>query len=219
MFAGHVGAALVIGRAERRVNLGAFVFAALLLDLVLWLLVLVGWESVTIPANFASTHQAEFVFPYSHGLLAAVAWSALAGVVTLLWYPQLTAAKSRAAAFVAVAVFSHWLLDALVHLPELPLAGEGSLKVGLGLWRSMPVALVAEALIVAVGLCLFVRGANLSRSRKLGLTALSISLLAFTVVGMTVAPPPPSAAAMAASSMVTIVAVCALAGWLGKQAT
>ena len=37
MFAGHVGVALAIGAAERRVSVGVFVAAALLLDLVLWL--------------------------------------------------------------------------------------------------------------------------------------------------------------------------------------
>jgi hypothetical protein len=70
MFAGHIGAALAIGRAERRVSVGVFVAAALLLDFH-WLFVLLGWESVAIPAAFANTHQPEFVFPYSHGLLAS----------------------------------------------------------------------------------------------------------------------------------------------------
>lgn len=87
MFAGHVGAGLAIGRLERRINIGVLIFAAVLLDFVLWLFVLFGWESVRIPANYAATHQPEFVFPYSHGLLAAIAWSALAGAVAFLWYP------------------------------------------------------------------------------------------------------------------------------------
>ena len=218
MFAGHVGAALAIGRAERRVNVGMFISAALLLDVLLWLLVLLGWESATIPANFGSTHQAEFVFPYSHGLLASLAWSALASVAVLLWYPRLSERKLRAAALIGAAVFSHWLLDALVHVPEMPLVGANSTKVGLGLWQSMPVALVVEALIVVAGLCLFVPGASLSRAKRLGLTALSLFILAFTVAGMTVAPPPPSVVAMAASSLATIIAVCALAFRLGKLA-
>ena len=68
MFAGHVGAGLAIAGAERRLNVGVFIAAALLLDLVLWVFVLLGWESVAIPADFAHTHQAAFVFPYSHGL-------------------------------------------------------------------------------------------------------------------------------------------------------
>ena len=219
MFAGHIGAALAIGRAERRVNLGALFFASLLLDFILWLFVLLGWESVTIPASFAGTHQPEFVFPYSHGLLSAILWSALAGTGAILWYRQLEAGKWRAAAFVGIAVFSHWLLDALVHAPELPLTGENSTKVGLGLWQSMPLALGVETLIALGGLWLFVGGANLSRGNKLGLTVLSLFLLAFTVLGMTVAPPAPTVTAMASSSLVTIVVVCALAGWLGKRAT
>lgn len=216
MFAGHVGAALAIGRAERRVNVGVFVFAALLLDVVLWLFVFLGWESLTIPPNFASTHQPEFVFPYSHGLLASIGWSALAGAVAFLWHPRLMKVKLRAAALVSAAVFSHWLLDALVHVPELPITGANSMKVGYGLWQSMPMALAAEAFIAVGGLYLFVSGTSLSRARKLWLTVLCLLVLAFTVVGMTVAPPPPSAIAMAASSLVAIIVVCALAGWLGR---
>jgi len=104
MFAGHIGAAMAVGRAERRVNLGVLVLAAVLLDLALWLFVLLGWESVTIPANFTATHQPEFAFPYSHGLLASIGWSVLAGLATFLFYPRLNQAKVRAAVLVAAAV-------------------------------------------------------------------------------------------------------------------
>jgi hypothetical protein len=152
VFAGHIGVGLAIGRVERRINVGVFVAAALLLDAVLWLFVLLGWESVTIPVDFAETHQPEFVFPYSHGFLASIAWSTLAGTAAFFSYPRLKAAKVRAAILVAAAVFSHWLLDALVHVQELPLAGISSMKMGLGLWQNMPVALAAEALIVVAGL-------------------------------------------------------------------
>ena len=217
MFAGHVGAALAIGRAERRVNVGAFVLAALLLDIVLWLFVLLGWESVTIPANFTSTHQPEFVFPYSHGLLASVVWSAAAAAAASVSCARLGPSRWRAAALIALAVFSHWVLDVLVHQPELPLTGAGSPKVGLGLWQNMPAALVAEAAVVAAGLWLFVPGSGLSRGKSFLLVALGLVILAFTVVGMTIAPPPPSASVMAASSLVTLVVVCALACWLGRR--
>jgi hypothetical protein len=216
MFAGHLGAALAIGRADRRLNIGVFVSAALLLDVVLWLFVLVGWESVTILASLSSTHQPEFVFPYSHGLLAAIVWSVAAGAAVFIWYPRLKERKLRAAVLAGMAVFSHWLLDALVHVPELQLAGAGSEKMGLGLWQHMPVALAAEAAILVAGLCLFLWGTGLSRTRQIWLTVLALLVLVFTVVGMTVAPAPPSARAMAASSLVTIVVVCALACWFGR---
>ena len=80
----------------------------------------------------------------------------------------------------------------------------------------MPVALIVESLLVVIGLCLFVSGSSLSRAKKLWLTVLAILILAFTVVGMTVAPPPPSVMAMAAGSLITITGVCALIGWLGR---
>jgi hypothetical protein len=216
MFAGHIGAALVIARADRRVNAGVFIAAALLLDLVLWLLVCLGWEAVFIPADFARTHQPEFVFPYSHGLLASLVWSAVAGVAGFAWYARHGAARWRTAALVAAAVFSHWLLDALVHQPELPIATAVSSKVGLGLWQSLPAALTLEAAIVGAGLLSFVPGSRLSRGKLLALASLAVVVLVFTVLGMTVAPPPPSALAMAGSSLLTLVVVCALAYWLGS---
>lgn len=220
MFAGHLGVALAIGRAEPRVNLGVLAGAALLLDVILWLLVLIGWESVTIPADFPRTHQPIFVFPYSHGLLAAAAWSVLAGAVTLAVAARRgTAGPARAgpAMFVAAAVFSHWLLDAIVHAPQLPLLATDSHRVGAGLWNHMPLALLLESAVAVAGLWLFLMAAGLPRRRAAGLAALTLLTLAFTILGMTLAPAPPSAHAMAASSLLTIVAVCALAGWLGRS--
>lgn len=216
MFAGHIGAGMLIARAEPRMNVGGFIFAALLLDVVLWLLVLLGVESVSIPADFGQTHQPMFSFPYSHGLFASLAWSALVGCGVCLAGSRLGSARWGAAALAAAAVFSHWLLDALVHVPELPLLGSHSTKLGLGLWQNMPAALAVEAGMVVAGLCAFLPGSALSRGRKLWLAGLAVLLLAFTVAGMTLAPAPPSGAAMAASSLLTIVAACALCGWLGR---
>jgi len=217
MFVGHIGAALAIGRVERRVNIGAFIAAALLLDILLWIFVLLGWESVVIPDNFASTHQPDFVFPYSHSLIASLAWSAVAGAAAFALSGHLDVAKRRAAWLIAAAVFSHWLLDVLVHRPELPLAGASSGMVGFGLWQSMPVALAAEVAIVVAGLWLFVSGSGLARSRVVALAVLILLVLVFTVLGMTVAPAPPSATAMATSSLATLVVVCALCLWLGRR--
>lgn len=217
MFAGHIGAALAIGRSAPRVNVGVFVIAALFLDTALWLFVLLGWESVVIPPTFSATHQPEFVFPLSHGLAASIAWSVLAGLLVLAASSRLGPSRLRAAMLVSAAVFSHWLLDALVHRPELPLAGAGSTSVGLALWQNMPLALAVEAVVLLAGLALYLPGAALSRARKVWLAALCLLVLAFTVAGMTVAPPPPSAKAMASSSLVTIGVVCALVCWLAMS--
>jgi hypothetical protein len=216
MFAGHIGAALVIGRVERRVNVGIFITAALLLDFLLWLLVLIGWETVAIPSNFANTHQPDFVFPYSHSLVASLAWSVIAGAVGFAGCARLRKARWRAASLIGTAVLSHWLLDALVHRPELPVAGVGSVLVGLGYWRNMPAALAIESTIVITGLLLCVPNSQLPRGRLAALAVMVTLLLVFTIIGMTIAPPPTSAIAMANSSLAALILVCALAGWLGR---
>jgi hypothetical protein len=198
------------------VNVGVFIAAALFLDALLWLFVLVGWESIILPSDIARTHQPDYVFPYSHGLVASLAWSAAAGAVAFAAYRRQGAARVRIALLVAAAVSSHWLLDALVHRPELPLVGSDSPKVGLGLWSSLPTALCIEVAILAIGFCLFVPGCRMSRGRWLAFTVLSLVIAVATVAGMTIAPPPPSPEAMAVSSGVTIVLVCALAGWLAR---
>jgi len=218
MFAGHIGVAFALGRAERRLNVGGFVIAALLLDILLWLFVLLGWESVSIPADFAHTHQPAFVFHYSHGLVAGGVWSALAGAFVFAWLWSRKTAAWRGAALMGVIVFSYWHLDALVHVPEMTISSAGSPMVGLGLWQIMPVALLFESSIVVAGLWLFIPGSGLSRGRKVSLTVLALVILAFTVVGMTVAPAPPSGRAMAATSLVTLLVVCTLACWIGTPA-
>lgn len=214
MFAGHVAAGLVIARADRRLNAGTLVVAALGLDLVLWMFVLLGWETVTIPADFENHHQAAFIFPYSHGLLAALGWSVAAGAVTAWALPAPGAQRTRAAIVVGAAVFSHWVLDVLVHVPELPLAGPDSIKLGLGLWNLLPAGLGLEAVLVLAAVALVASEPTLSRARRMGLIVLCLMLLSFTVAGLTVAPAPPSANAMAGSSLVMLVLVCAAIVWL-----
>jgi hypothetical protein len=217
MFAGHVGAGLLLGRGARGVNVGVFIVAALLLDLLLWIFVLAGWESVSIPAEFARTHQATFEFPWSHGLLAVAGWSVAAGALAYWLLRRRLASALPAAMLVAAAVMSHWLLDALVHVAELPLAGSGSARVGLGLWRHMSAALGIEAAIVVAGLRLYLPGSGLPRNRALLLAALCLLLLGFTIAGMTLARPPPSASSMAAGSLLTLVVTCVLGFWLGRE--
>jgi hypothetical protein len=51
-------------------------------------------------------------------------------------------------------VFSHWLLDLLVHRPDLPIlpGNAGGLPLlGLGLWRTPWASVVAELALVVAG--------------------------------------------------------------------
>src|SRR5207249_566954 len=78
-----------------------------------------------------------YYMPYTHSLVGALLWSLGAYVAYRLI--RRFGASHRAALLVAVAVFSHWVLDLVVHRPDLPLYDD-TLKVGLGLWNHRPVA-------------------------------------------------------------------------------
>jgi hypothetical protein len=68
---------------------------------------------------------------HTHSLIAALLWSAGAFAIC-----RLTRRRdgTTAALAVAAAVFSHWVLDFIVHRPDLPLYDD-AVKVGLGLWN------------------------------------------------------------------------------------
>jgi hypothetical protein len=59
-------------------------------------------------------------------------------------------------AVIAGAVFSHWLLDLVVHMPDLPLLGDSD-KVGFGLWRWMWISLPLELATMIGGAILYAR--------------------------------------------------------------
>ena|SRR5437899_5719279 len=103
MFAGHVGAALALGRTSRQIHAGILIFAALALDRILWILVLAGFERVDIPTDFARRHYLVFTFPHSHGLLASLGWSALGAGVAWWATRSWESKRGHAAAVVATA--------------------------------------------------------------------------------------------------------------------
>jgi hypothetical protein len=109
---------LVVKRFGPRLNLGALLFAALYSDLLLWVLVIVGVESVIIPEATASARFFSFVFPYSHGLVPNILWSVLAGVAGLFSVAPQGSRRSKLAWALVLAVFSHFVLDLIVHVVE-----------------------------------------------------------------------------------------------------
>jgi hypothetical protein len=220
MFAGHLAAGLVLKKMERRLNIGWLFFAALFHDFLLGILVLLGVEQVHIPADFAQTHYLTFTFPYSHGLAASIVWSLIGFGVTYLLLSKWQATERRQAGLaIGLAVFSHFVLDWLVHIPEIPLLGESSPKIGLGLWNNLPLALTLEAALVAAGFAYYLYAikpkTNLARY---GLGVLVLLITVLTVTGMAFGTTPPPATGAAMSWIFQPFLICGLAFWFERNA-
>ena len=160
MFVGHYGVSFAAKKAEPRVPLWVLFIAVQVLD-VLWApFVLLGIEKVRIvPGITASNPLDLYYMPYTHSLLAAIGWS----VVAFLAYRfAVRSAPPRAAAIVGLAVFSHWVLDFLVHRPDLPLY-DNTAKVGLGLWNLPAVAFGLEAVLLFGAMGLYLRHTGVAR--------------------------------------------------------
>lgn len=210
---------MMLKRAGRDVRLVWLYVAAMLLDILLWLLVLARVEAVRIPANLRTMADVRFDFPYSHGLLASVCWSAAA--FPFGWWVVGRKAKGRMAAalVLAAAVFSHFVLDWLVHAPELPLAGRGSTLLGFHLLQNPPVALGVETAIAIAGVWVYLKTQSLGRRRKLALLIVMTLVAAMTVLGQLSHTAPPSSEAMAGSSLATIVTLGLFFWWVERGST
>jgi hypothetical protein len=210
MFVGHVGAGLAAKRLAPRVNLGVLFLAAMWLDLLLWIFVLAGLEAFHVPENFGAVHYLTFTFPYSHGLVATLAWSAAALVVA-----RAAGWTASAGLVISATVFSHFVLDALVHVVGLPLLGPGSYRLGLGLWQHTGLELALECLIGGLGWWLYVRSPGAARgARRWALGAIVTACAVLTAMGVLAPAPPPGAAVMATVSLATIAVLSCLASWL-----
>ena len=205
---GHVAVGLALKRADRSLNVGWLIFAALLPDFLLGWFALAGKESYQVPTDFASAHYLLFTFPWSHGLVSDLAWAAVAGLIA--WR---LAGRRVAAMAVALAVISHYLLDGIVHVRGLPLGIRASPALGLGLWRHMPLELTIEVAMAVSGLWLY---RSIRRGR--GMTIYIILLTAFLVVGQVLGNEAPARDALIASWIVATPMMAAIAFALDRQA-
>jgi membrane-bound metal-dependent hydrolase YbcI (DUF457 family) len=192
MFVGHLAVALSAKRVEPRVSLGAWIAAAFGLDLLWPFFLLAGLERVRIdPGNTAFTPLAFDHYPWSHSLLMAVVWGALASALVVTRHRI-----GRAGILVGLAVVSHWVLDWVTHRADLPLWPSGP-KVGLGLWNSIPATLLVEGMLFVAAIAIYT---NAFRARdRIGRWAFWALIVVTAAVWASGpwSPPPPSARAIA----------------------
>jgi len=218
MFVGHLGVGLALKKVEPKINLGVLFFASLFIDILLGLFILAGLEQVMVPSAYSQLHYLNFSFPYSHSLLAVAIWSLiLFGAAYLAWLRD-SHSKIKASMVIGAAVFFHWICDWVEHPPQLPVAGNNSSMVGLGLWNNLEIALALEVVLVAVGTILYLKAAKkIGRTGRWGITMFMILLTSVAIIGQVSVTQAPEQNAFAVSIIVQAVIVCTLAAWIDRS--
>ena len=159
MVAGHFGLAAGVKSQAPAAPLWALMLASQWLDVFFVPLFLMGVETIdpADPANPNAYGGGVIHAVYTHSLFGAVLLSVLAGVLAWAVWGR------RVGGVIAAVAFSHWLLDLLVHRPDLPIlpGNAGGLpQLGFGLWQVPVVAGFVELLLVVGGAYLYDRRAT-----------------------------------------------------------
>jgi len=190
LFIGHFALGFAAKRAAPEVSLGTLFLAAQFVDLLWPTLLLLGVERVEIDPALSGAPLVFVHYPISHSLLSALGWGALLGAA----YFAMTRQR-RAAWVVGLLVVSHWVLDLLVHRPDLPLTFAGGPVLGLGLWNTPVAAQVLEIVLFAACFAVYLRT---PAGRSAGLKPWVLAALLIVIqLGNALGPPPPSMEAIA----------------------
>ncbi|MCG6915260.1 hypothetical protein LJE86_15225 [bacterium BMS3Abin03] len=188
MFIGHFGVGFAAKKVVKKTSLGTLFLASQFVDLLWPILLILGIEKVEInPVNTGLTPLNFVYYPFSHSLLAAIVWAFIFGLIYYLIKKDL-----GSAIWCGLLVPSHWILDLIVHRPDLPLwPGHGSPMFGLGLWSSIYGTIIIEVGIFLVGVYLYSKTTEpKNKTGSISLWILVIFLL--LVYFMNIFGPPPN---------------------------
>jgi hypothetical protein len=214
MFLGHVAVGMAAKRAAPRVSLTVLILAAQLADVIWPTLVGLGIEQVGIePGNTRVTPLNFISYPYSHSLITLAIWS-------IGFAPVFGLSRGRRAVpILAALVVSHWVLDVITHRPDMPIVPQSGLKLGLGLWNSIPATMAVEFAMYAVGLWIYLTS---TRARdRIGSWGFGV-LAAFLVVvylANVFGPPPPSVRVIWIGALIGAGVMTLWAWWVDRHRT
>ncbi|WP_242216612.1 permease [Bacillus cereus group sp. BfR-BA-01380] len=153
MFAGHFGLAAAVKAKAPKIPLWALMLSTQLLDVIFVPLYVLGVETIE-PIGGNGYGEAVIHADYSHSLIGALCIAFFAGIVGRKFLGK------RSDFVIGAIVFSHWILDLLVHRADLPLLpsnfGDFPL-LGFELWRFPYIGIVLECILIALGGILYFR--------------------------------------------------------------
>lgn len=143
MFIGHFAPALVLQRARPTVKLWQLFLAVQFVDLLWPVFILLGIEHARIVPGFTESNGLDlYDMPWSHSLAATLVWGLVAFIA---W--RFKSRSNGDALTISLGVMSHFVMDLIVHVPDLPLASSDGVKFGFGVWRHLWVALPLELVL------------------------------------------------------------------------
>ncbi|MGH9433606.1 MAG: hypothetical protein ACRD3T_18910 [Terriglobia bacterium] len=157
MYAGHFAAGLAIKARKPDAPTAGLVAGAVFLDLLFAVFVMTGVERVHMTPGISPGFVLDDI-DWSHSLLMALVWSILFGVAyrNRDWSVRLA---------LGCAVFSHFVLDFLMHPPDLALWPGARIHLGLGIWRRWPHgAWFFELAFIAACLAYYFRRSRVQRT-------------------------------------------------------
>jgi len=131
MYVGHFAAGLALKARAPRVPTWILLVGVGLLDILFGPFVLAGIERVSLTAAQAPGFSLDFI-DWSHSLLMSLVWSIVFGLLFLR-------RGREVAVWAGIAVFSHVVLDLVMHPPDIALWPGSTTHLGLGLWRRLPI--------------------------------------------------------------------------------
>jgi membrane-bound metal-dependent hydrolase YbcI (DUF457 family) len=132
--------------------------ATVWLDIIFVPLFLTGIETIRpAPGTHGGYGGVIINADYTHSLIGALGISAIFAAVAAVWWGQ------RTGFVLGAVVFSHWLLDLVVHRADMPIlpGSQGTLpRLGLGLWQLPRAVMLVELALVIAGAWLYWRAAR-----------------------------------------------------------
>jgi len=178
MFIGHYSAAFVAATHPKAPKLGTLFIAAQLIDFGFFGLLLTGAERMRLSPGFTAMNPMDlYDMPLTHSLLGAAVWGLGFALILRIWLGNWAAGLIGGAV-----VLSHWLIDLLVHVPDLTLAG-GDVKYGFGLWNHPAIAMPLEIGLTIGSAWLYTRSTSGPVKPMAILVAVLIALQAFNWFG------------------------------------
>jgi membrane-bound metal-dependent hydrolase YbcI (DUF457 family) len=155
VIAGHFGFAALVKSREPTAPLWGLMLASVWLDWVFAPLLALHLEYVepVHPGYGGLIIHAD----YTHSILGALLLAAILGLAFLPRWGRWVSVV------IALVVMSHWVLDLIVHRPDMPVlpGNVGDLpRFGLGLWTQPGVSAVLELLLVIIGSLMYWRAAK-----------------------------------------------------------